>query len=136
MKNFIRHLIKEILRNFSKRHCIIKDKAKPKYSDKDRALKLIAMFWQQFFATGALNSRKCLNLKKRVTQKVARLFGVVVEFCGFSERSIKTVKTNERDLSLSLYLGKIKMKSSIIKIPKQPFLSLFSGFRLTVCIFF
>jgi len=83
------------------------------------------MFWQQFFATGALNSRKCLNPKKRDPKKVARLFGVVVEFCGLSERS--TVKTNERDLSLSLYLGKIKMKSSIIKILKQPFLSLFLG---------
>jgi len=64
------------------------------------------MLWQQFFATGALNSRKSLNPKKRGPQKVARLFGVVVEFCGRSERSIRTVKTNERDLSLSLDLGK------------------------------
>jgi len=82
-------------------------------------------FWQQFFATGALNSRKCSNPKKRDPQKVTELFGLVVEFCGRSERSIRTVKTNERDLSLSLYLSKIKMKSSIIKISKQAFLSLF-----------
>jgi len=123
VKNFIRHL----LRSFSKKYCIIKDKAKPKYRDKDGALKSIAMFWQQFFATGALNSRKCLNPKNQGPQKVTRLFGVIVEFSGCSERSIRTVKTNERGLSLSLNIGKIKMKSSIIKILKQPFLSLFLG---------
>jgi len=65
------------------------------------------MFWQQFFATRASNSRKRLNPKKRGPQKVTRLFGVVVEFCGRSERSIRAVKTNERDLSLSLDLGNI-----------------------------
>jgi len=67
------------------------------------------MFWQQFFATGALNSRNCLNPKERGPQKVAKLFGVVAEFCGCSERGIRTVKTNERDLSLSLGLGKINV---------------------------
>ena len=73
------------------------------------------------------HSRKCLNPKERGPKKVARLFGVVVEFCGRSERGIRTVKTNERDLSLSLGLSKIKIKSSIIKILKQPFLSLYLG---------
>jgi|GEM_PF-2846997 len=36
--------------------------------------------------------------------KVTRLLGVVVEFCGRSERSIRTVKTNERDFYLLLDL--------------------------------
>jgi len=46
------------------------------------------MFWQQFFATAALNSHKCLNPKKRDPQKVTRLFGVVVEFSGCSVQSV------------------------------------------------
>ena len=43
---------------------------------------------------------------------------MVVEFCGLSERSIRTVKTNERDLSISLDLGLRQKMIELLGITK------------------